>query len=206
MAIATATPTIDQAELADLNRDRDLYPHPGPFPVPPDRTITGPGQRAPELAAIGRLLVADYEAFEHLKDVTIAYYWRRKGGSARGRPNPGGVAPAGWMHEVDTDAEFCVWLAADHTRTNGLDTPAVTALVRHQLLHLRPGPEDGQIIVAGHDYELFAAEMDRAAPTPPWLKRMVWGAQQLPLLLDEPPDDDGADHPGEPGADDEGGA
>lgn len=199
MATATADPITNHP--ASLTNAPDLYPHPGPFPVPSDRDFTGPGQRAPELAAIGHDLIADYEAFQHLKEATIAYYWRRKGGSARGRPNPGGVTPAGWMHQVDTDAEFCVWLAADHTRSNGLDTPAVTALIRHQLLHLRPGPEDGQIIIASHDYEAFAAELDIEAPTPPWLRRMVWGAQQLPLLMEEPTDD----APAPVGGDDEAG-
>lgn len=178
---------LHQTDEMESDSPPDMH-SPGPYPVPNDGDFVGPARRAPLLHEMANQLIEDYESFEHLRSVTLAIYWKRKGGSSQGRKKYSGHGPAGWQLNTECGADFVIWLAADHCRLNALDKAAIMALLRHELCHIQPGPEDGQLIIAGHDFEGFYTELDGDLPVQPWLRKMVWGAQQLELILD-PPDE-----------------
>jgi hypothetical protein len=179
-----------------VDRDEeDVYPDPGAYPIPAEARFPADGfLAADDLADIGRALVADREDFEHLREAIIAYRWRKKGGASRGRPVYGAAVRSGGLLGHFSGADFVIWLAADACRQKSLDEPAVVALVKHQLSHIQPGPEDGRLILTHHDFEGFYNELEAGAAVQPWLRPAIHYAQQLPLVeLDEETDVAGDD-------------
>jgi hypothetical protein len=119
---------------------------------------------APEVERLAERLIGRYGELRHLDGWKIRCLWKARGGVSKGRATLGKcvVVPALVRHF--TEADFLIWLAADHGR--GMTGRQLEALLYHELSHAQvrePEEEDEQPrpFVVGHDAEVFVAEFER---------------------------------------------
>ena len=194
------TLTREHLDHDDPETNPNVYPPAGPFPVPPDAHLTAGWLEAPELANVGRELIGDREDLEHLAHASICYLWKRKAPSERGAPKPAGVTPKGGGPQgYRAGSDFFIWVAADLARQRALTRPAIVALVRHQLFHIKEHPEHGGLIIVGPDFAGFHAELEGPLPLPTWVEAAIYRQERLTLPDDEHDggDDDAGDDEGE---------
>lgn len=109
------------------------------------------------LEEIGLRLIDRYtEEFFHLRNMSVRYFWRKEGGSAKGKLTMGKCEkPTGLLRDL-SGADFHVWLAADNCE--GFTTRNVEALIYHELRHTSVTVK-GAPSTVGHDVETFESEV-----------------------------------------------
>lgn len=115
---------------------------------------------APDLEKIAQELIGRHPRFAEIESLDIAYLWKRKGGSSKGRATLGRTQKTAGLLKHFSEFDFVIWLARDHAYEFGLTNKQVEAAVFHELLHVFYDPEDGGISLIGHDYEGFVAEIE----------------------------------------------
>lgn len=110
--------------------------------------------------------------FEHLKQAAIVLLWKREGGQSKGHDKLGECIKTGNLVKYFSENTWVIWLAADHTRDNGLTYRQVEAALYHELMHAGVN-EKGAPAVFGHDTECFSKEITR------------YGAWRGPLVVNQ---------------------
>ena len=129
---------------------------------------------------------------QHLDDgeLLIDYRWKKKGGKSGGNAVLGKcVKLSGLARHLALGAHFCVWLGADYVRAMKLDDRQIEALVYHELCHIEreePEDEDKPVVyrIAGHDAEVFFAELREYGAWRPSLVELEQTIRQLSLPLE----------------------
>lgn len=126
---------------------------------------------APELSEIVEGLVKEFPAFEKLRELAIACYWKRNGRTERGLPKLGGVKrPDGLYRTLAGSTHFIVWLAADHLGDQKLTYYQVEALL-FRLLCSCQIDEEGKLTLAAPEFSGFYAEIEEYGLWEAQLKR-----------------------------------
>ncbi len=141
------------------------------YPVPRDEAFAGPAGGlqdfidAADLADIGTDLVATRDELRHLGEARIHHRWKLAGGASGGKATLGKCVKASGLVAHYSEADFIVWLAADHCRVLELTRWQVEALLYHELCHaIEALDADGNPAgwkVRSHDFEGFRSEVER---------------------------------------------
>ena len=135
---------------------------------------------SPALEDMAREIIERLPGLGAAERATILYRWKRKGGESAGREVWGKCKKASQLERHLTDADFIIWLAADYCQRFG--NQRIAALLHHELRHI--GLDDkGRLIIVGHEYEGFLADLEHYGAWSPGLTAMVGMAQQLRLPL-----------------------
>jgi len=165
----------------------DLYPVPDD-----DRFEEADYMAAPDLGEVARALIkAEPARFDHFKGLRVIYLWRRKGGThAGGRLTLGKCQKPGGLLAYFADAEFVIWVAADHHRERvagaraGATRFEIEAVVFHEMCHIGiECNEKGECrnVVVPHDVVTFNAEIARYGAWKDDLRAAAATFQQMPL-------------------------
>ena len=158
--------------------------HPGRDPNAPPRDFL-PGPDIAHLAT--ELIQRHHDLFHSIPDYTVAFLWKRSGGTRNGKAVFGRCQKLGGVAKHFADADYLIWLAADHARDAALSPLQLEALLFHELCHIEPSPEPGAAPgVRPHDAELFLEELLRYGLWQPDLRDVAQTVRQLPLDLDGP--------------------
>lgn len=138
--------------------------------VPPkDRfDLVGDYIEAPDLAEIGRALIAHHEThFQHLRSMDIAFAWKRTGGERHGAATLAKCVKPSGVIKLFSRSDFVIWLAADYARQGAFTKWQVEAIVFHGLLHAGVRvTDDGEQYprLLPHGFEGFADEVTLYGP------------------------------------------
>lgn len=113
-----------------------------------------------QLDDIGEDLISSYDDFSEIAGARILYLWKQKGGKSNGRETLGKCQKPSGLLAHYSNADFVIWLAADHCRDYGLNGQQIRALIFHELKHAGYDPETGQYTTVSHDFEGFAREIE----------------------------------------------
>lgn len=125
------------------------------YPVP---QLFGEFTAAPDLENIGLRLVRKHFTFP--ETVAIHYLWKAKGGSG-GTETLGKCTKASGLTGFYSNADFIIWVAADHVDLTPLSRLQVEALLYHELCHISAEEDGGEVALEllKHDVEAFRAEI-----------------------------------------------
>jgi hypothetical protein len=143
-----------------------------PFVTPTDAEF-GPEDwlEAPALAKIGAALIEKRVCFDSLREIPIAYLWKRKASEKPRRLLGKCQRPSGLLAYFSR-FDFVVWLGANNCQ--GMTNWQIEALVFHELKHAFV--KDGEPVSIPHDWEGFAEEIQRYGL---WMQDMVPIAEAL---------------------------
>jgi hypothetical protein len=125
---------------------------------------------SPGLTSLAERIQQQYPLkFGHLRDFTLVYFWKRRGGKRAGQPVGGACQKTSGALRHTSGADFIIWIAADNCRE--ASDHELTALVFHELRHAgfrtqKVTDEDGEeneIVrpaIWGHDWEGFRDEIE----------------------------------------------
>jgi len=114
----------------------------------------------------------------------VLYLWKRRGGASKGSATLGKCVRMSGLNGYLAQADFAIWVAADHCRTNRLTNWQFEALIHHELLHIDHG-ESGWLI-RGHEVEAFNAEVQTYGLWKPDIRAIAQSIQ--PHLLELEPE------------------
>lgn len=107
-------------------------------------------------------LIGDYEELNFLEGHQVRYLLKIEGGKKGGRGTFGKCIVTSGLVKHFGEAEWVIWLAADHCREAEFDDLQVEALLYHELLHCAlKGKAEDVPSAKGHDFELFRQEFER---------------------------------------------
>lgn len=131
-----------------------------PLPTPEEFEKAGSEYLdAPDLRQIGEAIIEKQGGFGYLKEMKLVYLWKEKGGESKGKAVLARIQrPKGLLAKF-CDADFIVWLAADHHRAFRSTRFQVEATVFHEFCHSDFNEEKDKPRLVGHDAEMFAAEI-----------------------------------------------
>lgn len=136
---------------------------------------------AEDLEAVGDALIAERGSrLDQLEALRIVYLWKREGGKTRGRLTLGRLAKPSGLLAYFSDADFVVWLAADHLRGLASTAWQVEALLYRQLLHAGIDGNGNPSLVDA-DFAGFRAELRRYGLWDDALRAMGADVRQLDL-------------------------
>lgn len=119
-------------------------------------------------------------------DVVVLYRWKDKGGETNGSQTLGKCVKLSGHARHFAEADYLIWLAADHCRTNALTAWQLEALLFHELLHItleENGKGEKRRKIQGHDAELFVAEFRHYGAWKLDLERVGRAVRQMLLGL-----------------------
>jgi hypothetical protein len=100
---------------------------------------------ANDIERIANALIASADhGLSHLRDVSIGYLWKSKGGKSKGRPTLAKTVKPSGITAYLTDFAFIVWVAADNVDAAALTNWQVEALVYHELSSIRVAETDDE--------------------------------------------------------------
>jgi hypothetical protein len=135
---------------------------------------------ASELEKIALAIIEHHGGFGHLDDMKIVYLWKRKGGSKLGKPTLGVCRrPTGLLAKF-CNADFIIWLAANHHRDFRSTRWQIEATLFHELSHTDKDDEEPRL--APHDYEGFCREVELYGVWRPDLEKAANAFKQLKLV------------------------
>ncbi len=133
------------------------------YPVP---EFMGEYQLAEDLQEIGHALIerGKLRDFPQEPMPEILYLWKSKGGKSAQKGTFGKyVKLSGLPFFLSREADFVVWLAADHVKDANYTRYQVEALLYHELLHVDANfDEDNEFkgfTTKSHDLEVFKDEV-----------------------------------------------
>lgn len=146
--------------LKALTTERIFIPTDADFPTD-DSDRQAEYLPANDIADIGARLIATCEELAHLHTATINYVWKREGGKSGGKCVLGKCTALSGYARFLSEADFLIWLAADHAREFGMTTAQLEALTYHELMHADVDPDNAKPKVRPHDVEMFVSEVER---------------------------------------------
>jgi hypothetical protein len=144
--------------------------------------------QSPALTLLAADIIDEFPEFEDLQNIRITYDFKKKGGRTGGADKIGQCTKASGLLAAHGDAQFYIWLAADHVAGYAFDFDQVRAALYHELAHIRyqekdgaeAGDEpDGEWRIVAHDFEGFTGEMERYGLWRSDLRRMVQTTSNL---------------------------
>lgn len=143
---------------------------------------------------LGRQLIRDWPELRHIRNVSVAYAWKRKGGKSKGALVFGTCTKLSGYARYRSQADFLIWLAADHVRDAAFTPEQLEALLYHELKHIgfeldedenSPTYGEMQIKAVGHDVEGFYDEIRRYGSWRDSLRHAEHEFKQLALVAEE---------------------
>ena len=113
------------------------------------------------LEELARDLVAKWPELRFLDGFDIRVLWKENGGDSRGRLTLGKCTKPSGLARYFALCDWVIWLAADHCRQMEFTDEQIEALLYHELKHCVLVGKDSKPGVRGHDYEVFADELNR---------------------------------------------
>ena len=156
--------------------------------VPPLETFrAGEYLPAPALKEIAEDLLSSNPPFADFQNISIDYLWKKEGGTSKGKAALAKIMKVSGVWTHYTDAEFIIWIAADHLLRRFEGTPqaprrAVEALLFGQLSYLFYDPEKDEASLTGPDFIGFYHELARYSDEILDLRKVKETVQQLPLF------------------------
>lgn len=112
-----------------------------------------------DLTDLGQRVIGQYEQFAHLLSLEVLFLWKAQGGASNGRDTLGKAQrPTGLLRHF-SDAQFIIWLAADHIQKRFLSSRQIEAIIFHELCHCSVDEEKGTPKIIGHDLSAFISEV-----------------------------------------------
>lgn len=139
-------------------------------PADDDFPEDDPFLNARPVEALARQLIEDWPELRHIRETTVAYLWKRKGGKSKGALVFGKCSPLSGVAKHGMETDFAIWLAADHCRDAAFGAEQFEALVYHELKHIGYVVDEDEssdtygemtIKAVGHDVEGFFDEIRR---------------------------------------------
>jgi hypothetical protein len=181
----TDTLTTTETAVAELDSQPGLPGLPAKDLVAPPH-FSAAYQAGTELRAMAERLIEKHGAtFSHLTPLKVDYLWRRKGGKRRGKPNISDCGRPGGLLAYYSQADFVIWIAANHVRELGLSPLQVEARLFRELLRCGVDADTQEPIVYPFDFEGFTRELQNYGPYSADLYRLVETAHVV--QLDSPP-------------------
>jgi hypothetical protein len=161
------------------------------YPVPKKDDFEREFAPAPDLAEIAEALIdAHQDRFGWIRDYCrVVYLWKAEGGAVNGCATLGKCQKPGGLLKLFSDAQYIIWLAADHARDLYLTRWQVEALLFHEMSHTRMG--DNGPALRGHDFAGFRSELEQYGAWESDLRLAAQAFQQL-ALFDEGEDSESA--------------
>lgn len=158
------------------------------IPIPTDKEFKGDTfQPAAMVKEIAEELLDKHHRFVDFRSLSIDYLWKAQGGKSQGRPRLAQIMKVSgvWTHYAD--AQFIVWVAADHLTALFEGAPqaprrAMEALIYHELCHLTWDAEQGEAKLQGPEFAGFLDELALYGDVLPDLRKVRETIQQLPLF------------------------
>jgi hypothetical protein len=119
--------------------------------------------------------------FGFLRNIEVAYLWKRNGGRSQGKARLGYCAKASGLAKHYSGAEFVIWLAADTCRDYGMGPRELEAALFHEMSHSDYDDEADKPAVRCHDFEGFGDELAEYGLWTADLRRARHAFEQLPL-------------------------
>lgn len=129
------------------------------FPVP---VFSADFVEAPDLQEIGLALIDTYEAFSHLRGLTVRFLWKRKGAKSHGKTQWGKCEKPSGLTRHFADCDWVIYLAADIVKA-GWTAGMIEAALFHELTHAGQD-ENGNPQVWAHDFDGFLLELRHYGP------------------------------------------
>lgn len=162
-----------------------------PLTVPSDSVFGDDGEfvMSSALSQRAQTLIARHpEHLEHLERLSVLYLWKKTGGKSKGRATFGKCTKPSGMLKHFSEAQFIVWIAADHCRAAGYRDRELEALLFHEMLHTAVTEPDentgrgGGPALVPHELEVFRAEVEIYGLWAPELKEVGPAFQQRSLF------------------------
>lgn len=125
---------------------------------------------------------------KHLESMSVLYLWKKSGGKSKGRATFGKCSKPSGLLKHFSEAQFVIWLAADHCRAAGYRDRELEALLFHEMLHTAVTEPDentgrgGGPALVPHELEVFRAEVEIYGLWAPALKEIAPAFRQAPLF------------------------
>lgn len=113
------------------------------------------------LKELAEELASKWRELQFLGDYNIRVLWKAEGGENKGRAILGKCNKPGGYARYFALCDWVIWLAADHCRQLEFTDEQIEALLYHELKHCVLVGKDAKPGVRGHDYEVFADELNR---------------------------------------------
>lgn len=158
-----------------------------PYPVPVEGNFyEADFLPAHDLDTMLRTLIARHDTlFSHLVNLDIACLWKAKGGASKGKPTLGKVQVATGLVGFFSEANFVIWLAADHLRAGHATAKVVEACLFHEMCHIGSDGQDGKAMIVGHDIEAFTEEIKQFGWWETDLQKFAQTMRQLNFFEEE---------------------
>jgi hypothetical protein len=135
-----------------------------------------------DLEKIGEALIEHQGGFGYLRDRKIVYLWKNHGGKKAGKAILGKCQrPSGLLAKF-CNADWIVWLAADHHAEFRSTRFQVEATVFHELCHTDVDEKNDAALLVGHDYEGFCREVELYGLWRGDLEKAAQSFEQMKLL------------------------
>lgn len=137
---------------------------------------------ADTLKNIAAALMERRPGLSGLRECTLSYYWKRKGGTNKEGDRLGGVKRFGAIEREVSGIDFVVWLAADHLQ--GSTAYVIEAALYHELLKCGT-TEKGTTTLHSPDVVCFSTELSECGLWRIGLKSAAKAWEQAKLFEDE---------------------
>ena len=136
--------------------------------------------RDDNLVILANQLIRDHSpTLDHVRNLRVAYLWKRKGGVKGGKGTLGKCQSLASIAQFALKADILIWLAADNCRDLYLNGPQLEALLFHELLHIGWDVDKGQAAIVDHDFAGFLKELEIYGAWDSDLERLARHAGQL---------------------------
>ena len=141
--------------------DRTLMDWPHPYPIPLEDSFGGEDflSGLDLNVMLAKLIDRHPTLFSHLPMSRIICLWKMKGGISKGKQILGKVQAATGLVGFFSEADFVIWLAADHLHEMVPSEKTVEACLFHEMCHIQWDAQDGKATVVDHDCAGFAKEV-----------------------------------------------
>lgn len=115
---------------------------------------------APDLESIKHRLIDQFDdKFGFMAMLRVPILWKAEGGEKAGHSTLGKCQKPSGLLRLYSQADFIIWLAADHCFARRMTERQVEAIVFHEMRHIRTDGMTGLPMLVGHDFERFFDEV-----------------------------------------------
>lgn len=122
------------------------------------------------------------------RNFDVLVLWKSKGGRSSGRPVWGKTQKlAGVARYLSEQADFVIWISADHVRNERITNYQLEAIVFHELNHISASEdEEGNVsgFIKAHDFEGFYKDIEVYGNWADTYRGVEKSMKQAPLIVD----------------------
>ena len=134
-------------------------------------------------ALLSKLIDRHATLFSHIERLKIVCLWKAKGGASKGKQTFGKVQAATGLVGFFSEADFVIWLAADHLREKNASERTVEACLFHEACHIQWDADGGKVLVVDHDFYGFTEELRAYGAWRTDLEKAAKAFEQLALPI-----------------------